>query len=256
MPDYLFGLLVILFAILIGVGGLLLTRNYVATLHRVYLSNEVVSYYLGTLAVFYGIMLGLISVGVWEGFTEARMAVGLEAGSLAAVYRDVSAYPEPLRSSLQEDLRDYTRYQIDVAWALHRKGIITRGGVERLWRFQDKLETFVPQTEAQKAIHMETLRAYDELIRQRSLRLDTINSHLPRPLWHFVIVGALLCFAVSWFFQPKSFSLHVWMTVIFAALLGLEIQLMMLMNNPYRGSIGVASDAFEVVYNMLMGGSR
>ena len=251
-PDWLFGTLVVASALLIGVGGLLFTRKWVARLHAAALNNEIVSYYLSTVAIFYGIMLGLIAVGVWEDFNSARTAVALEAGAVAALYRDVSGYPEPQRSALQADLREYTRYEIDEAWALHRKGIISHGGMDRLWRFQDKLQAFAPQTAGQTALQSQTLRAYDDLVEKRSLRLDSITSHLPAPLWRFVVVGAVLSFAVSWFLQPKSFSMHLWMTAFFAVLLGLEIHLLFLMDNPYRGSLGVTPDAFRVVYDMLM----
>jgi hypothetical protein len=250
-PDWLFGTLVVAVALLIGVGGVLLTRKWVARLHAVALHNEVVSYYLSTVAIFYGIMLGLIAVGVWEGFNSARTAVGVEAGAVAALYRDVTGYPEPQRTALQADLREYTRYEIDVAWALHRQGIISPGGMERLWRFQDKLQAFEPKTEGQTALHSQTPRAYDDLIEKRSLRLDSITSHLPGPLWRFVLVGAVLSFAVSWFFQPQDLKMHLWMTAFFAVLLGLEIHLLFIMDNPYRSSIGVSPQAFQVVYDML-----
>jgi len=252
LPDWLFGTLVVAVSLLFGVGGVLLTRKWVARLHAVALHNEVVSYYLSTVAIFYGIMLGLIAVGVWEGFNGARTTVALEAGAVAALYRDVSGFPEPTRGALQADLREYTRYEIDVAWALHRRGIISPGGMQRLWRFQDELQVFEPKTQGQQALCFETLRAYDDLIQKRSLRLDSITSHLPGPLWRFVLAGAVLSFAVSWFFQPQDLKMHLWMTAFFAVLLGLEIHLLFLMDNPYRSSIGVSPEAFQVVYDMLM----
>lgn len=252
LPDWLESILVVLLAVLVGVGGLLVSRKWVCRLHVTASHNEVVSYYLSTVAIFYGIMLGLIAVGIWEGYEGARTAVSLEAGALSALYRDVSAYPEPERGTLQADLREYTRYEIEVAWPAHRKGIITPGGIQRLWRFQDDLQAFESRTDGQKALHLETLRAYNDLIEKRSLRLDSITSHLPGPLWHFVMLGAVLSFVVSWFFQLKSFTMHVWMTAFFAALLGMEIRLLLIMNNPYRGSLGLSPDAFQLVYDMLM----
>ena len=252
LPDWVFGILSASSAIAIGVGGLLATRKCIARLHATTSYNEIVSYYLSTVAIFYGIMLGLIAVSVWEGYNGAETAVAMEAGSLAALYRDVSGYPEPDRSAMQASLREYTRYEIEVAWPEHRNGIITPGGMHRLWLFQDKLQAFEPRTQGQTALHFETLRAYDDLIQRRSLRLDTVTARLPRPLWSFVIAGAVLSFVVSWFFQLKSFTMHVWMTAFFAALLGMEIHLMVIMNHPYRGALGVSPEAFQVVYDMLM----
>jgi len=252
LPDWLYGILAVMFAVGIGVGGLLITRRRIARLHETVSHNEIVSYYLSTVAIFYGIMLGLIAVSVWEGYNGAVTAVASEAGSLSALYRDVSGYPEPTRSALQTELREYTRYEIEVAWAEHRQGIITPGGMHRLWRFQDNLQGFEPKSLGQQALHFETLRAFDDLIQKRSLRLDTITARLPRPLWDFVFLGAILSFVVSWFFQLKSFAMHVWMTAFFAALLGMEIHLLVIMNHPYRGILGVSPEAFQVVYNMLM----
>jgi len=252
LPDWVVGILSVLFAIVIGVGGLMATRKWIARLHVSVSHNEVVSYYLSTVAIFYGIMLGLIAVSVWEGYNGAVSAVALEAGSLAALYRDVSGYPEPERSALQASLREYTGYEINVAWPEHRRGLITPGGMKRLWVFQDKLQSFEPRTLGQQALYFESLRAFDDLIQRRAIRLDTVTARLPRPLWDFVFVGAVLSFVVTWFFQLKSFSMHVWMTAFFAALLGLEIHLLVLMNHPYQGVLGVSPDAFRTVYDMLM----
>ena len=46
--------------------------------------------------------------------------------------------------------------------------------------------------------------------------------------------------------------MHVWMTALFAALLGMEIDLLVIMNHPYRGSLGVNAEGFQTVYDMLM----
>lgn len=252
LPGWLYSLLSAAFAVLVGVGGLVVTRRWIARLHVTVSHNEIVSYYLSTVAIFYGIMLGLIAVSVWENYNSAVTTVAVEAGSLAALYRDVSGYPEPPRSALQEDLHEYTRYEIEVAWPEHRRGVITPGGMRRLWSFQDHLQTFQPTTAGQQALHFETLRAFDDLIQKRSLRLDSVTSRLARPLWSFVFLGAILSFVVSWFFQLKSFTMHVWMTAFFAALLGMEIHLLIIMNHPYSGVLGVSPEAFQTVYDMLM----
>ena len=252
LPDWLYGILSIAFAVLIGVGGLLVTRKWISRLHLRASHNEIVSYYLSTIAIFYGVMLGLIAVSVWESYNDAKTAVAAEVGSLAALYRDVSGYPEPERTTLQADLRQYTRYEIEVAWPEHRRGVVNPGGIKRLWLFQDKLQTFEPKTKGQEMLHVETLRAFNDLIQKRALKLDTVTSHLAPPMWEFVILGAVLSFVVSWFFQVKSFAMHLWMTIFFAGLLGMEIDLLVIMNHPYGGSLGVSPEGFQTVYDMLM----
>ena len=52
--------------------------------------------------VFYGLALALIAVNVFETYADVSKIISQEATSLAMLYRDVSTYPEPIRSQLQK----------------------------------------------------------------------------------------------------------------------------------------------------------
>jgi hypothetical protein len=69
---------------------------------------------------------------------------------LAVLSRDVSAYPEPIRSQLRKEVRDYVDYVIHEAWPLQRRGQVPSGGVERMNRAQDTLIPFEPATRGRK----------------------------------------------------------------------------------------------------------
>jgi len=112
-------------------------------------------------------------------YSDTSKVVSGEATALNALYRDVTSYPEPIRTELQGQLRDYTRYVIDDAWPLQRRGKVPGGGIERMTRFQSVLDKFEPVTEGQKFLHGETLRAYNLLIQSRRLRLDAVGTGLP-----------------------------------------------------------------------------
>jgi len=49
--------------------------------------------------------------------------ISQEATALAVLYRDVSAYSQPIRSQLQKELRDYVEYVIHEAWPLQQRGL-------------------------------------------------------------------------------------------------------------------------------------
>ena len=54
--------------------------------------------FLQYFGVIYGLLLGLLAVATYQNLSDVEKTVGNEASSLAALYRDVSAYPEPARS--------------------------------------------------------------------------------------------------------------------------------------------------------------
>ena len=51
----------------------------------------------------YGSLLGLLAVATYQNHTDVEKAVSSEASSLAAPYRDVTAYPEPQRTELKNE---------------------------------------------------------------------------------------------------------------------------------------------------------
>ncbi len=125
--------------------------------------------------VFYGLAVALMAVSVWQTYADVSKIVSGEATQLAALYRDVSGYPETLRPKLQGELRGYVEYVIQEAWPLQQKGKVPARGVERMDRFQALLIAFEPATEGQKILHAETLRAYNQMILARRLRVDSVN---------------------------------------------------------------------------------
>jgi hypothetical protein len=193
-----------------------------------------------------------LKIGVWATYSEVQGKVDHEAAALGALYRDISAYPEPVRSILQEDLRRYDRQVIDVGWPLQRHGIVPNNASAMLNDFQEHFMSFEPQNQRQNILAAEAYRAFNDLTERRRDRLNTIQDEMPAPLWTLVLAGAVICIAVSWFFLTGSFSMHFWMTVMFSALLGLLIFLIGVLDNPYREKISVSPEALERVYEQVM----
>jgi len=85
-------------------------------LHKNTQTNEMVSLMLSSFLGLYALLLGLLAVAAYQNLSDVTTVVSNEASSLAALYRDVQAYPEPTKGLLQNELRDYTRFTIDRAW--------------------------------------------------------------------------------------------------------------------------------------------
>ncbi len=253
IPQWLFGLLTMAVCVTIGVGGLFVTRPLVnRVLGPGAGANDIVSYFLSACGVFYGITLGLIAVSAWQSYSEVSSLVSREASALAALYHDVSSLPEPTGKELTADLREYTRYVIDVAWPLHRRGEVPKVGTARFDAFQAKLYAFEPLTPGKAALHAESIDKFNSLVELRRERLEAVDTGLPRALWRVVGLGAILNISITWFFRVERVRLHVMLVGITSALVGLLIFLTGAMDNPFRGEVSVGPDSFESVYEQLM----
>jgi hypothetical protein len=253
LPNWLFAALTIAAAVAIGLGGFYATRKWVRRVHGdEHSHNDIVGFYLGAICLLYGITLGLVVVGTWQTHSDVDTKVDQEASAVAALYREVSSFPDPKRAELQADLREYTRQLIDVGWPLQRRGIVPQNAASAVNALQTHLGSFEPLTEGQKTLHAEAYREFNQIVELRRTRLKSVVAGLPVLLWSVLLVGAFFIVGVSWFFHMRSQSMHFWMTVMLSGLLGLLIFLLAAMDHPYRGGISVGPEAFEMVYEQLM----
>jgi len=202
--------------------------------------------------VFYGLAVALIAVNVWQTHSDVAKTISQEATDVAALYRDVSSYPEPIRSRLQNHLRSYLDYVIHEAWPRQRMGQVPAGGVELMNQFQATLTGFEPGTEGQRLLHGETLRAYNEMIQSRRLRLDAAGTHLPAILWFIILAGALIGISSSFFFKIEDGRVHGIQVVLLAAFIGLVIFMTFALDRPFQGDLGLGPEPYQLVYDHLM----
>src|SRR6516162_6220787 len=156
-------------------------------LHRNEPSNELIIHIAGTFGLVYAVLLGLLTVATFQNTKDLQDTVGREASSLSTIYRSTDGYPEPLRSELKAELRDYMHYVIEKDWPAHRRGLVPEGGEHRLQVFRATLMSFEPATKTQELQHTELLRYLDQMMVSREQRLATVTASIPRVLWYVVI---------------------------------------------------------------------
>jgi hypothetical protein len=213
--------------------------------------NDGVGYILSFFSVVYGLLLGMLAIATYQALSDAEKTVVNETAALTSLYRGVSSYPEPSRSELQNMLGEYTRYVIEEAWPLQRKGIIPPGGSDRVTAFQVKLLAFEPQTKGQEALHAEVLRQFDTLVSARRLRLYSVQSGLPAIMWYTIAASSLVGLILVWMLDLRLMA-HLLLGGLLSFVMALMIGLIALMDNPYRGELSVSPQAFQLVYDRHM----
>ena len=253
LPLVITGAVILAALWLFAIVGLLVVRRRVLPRLRIHVEDSEFSGSLvQSIMVFYGLAVALMAVSVSQTYSEVSKVVSGEATALAALYRDVSSYPEPVRQDLQKELREYTDQVIHGAWPLQRQGKIPTAGVEHMNRFQAILVSFEPATEGQKLLHAETLRAYNQMIQARRLRLDAVNTGLPGVMWAVIVAGALIGMSSSFFFKVRDARLQGIRTLLLATFIGLVIFMIFALDRPFRGDLGIGPEPYQLIYDQLM----
>jgi hypothetical protein len=213
--------------------------------------NELVGHTTAGFSLFYGLLLGLLAVAAYQNYDEVRKSAFAEATSLANLYRDATRYPEPVRSEVQELLRDYTLYVIHKDWPAHRKGIIYRGGTNRLNMIQYAILKFRPKAVSDELLHAQTLTDFKDFASARQSRLAGVQTAIPGVLWYAVAIGALINIVLIWLLDMRFFT-HMLLGGIVAFFLGVMIFLIASMDNPMRGELSVSTGVYQFVYDGVM----
>jgi hypothetical protein len=253
LPNWLIFTLITLVSLFFSVGGQFI---FAPILKRLKVDhdqhNEMISFYLATLGVFYGITLGLVAVGAWETYSDIEANVSDEAACVASLYRDVSYYPNGKADTLKGQLKKYTEHVIQVAWPLQKNGIMPLEGTKLISIFQKTLYSFNPSNNGELVIHQEAMKQFNKLVELRRKRLDSIQAGLPAILWMVLIVGAILNIALCWLFLIPNLTMHVFLNTVVGLLLASLLFLIVALDNPYRGEFSIGPDSIELVYQSLM----
>lgn len=235
-----------------GIIGLLITR-WLTGLRRTHViaANDIVGFYFGAVVGFYGITLGLISVGVWQTYSEAETKATMEATTIESLFRTLGGYPEPLRTEMQAKVMEYTEHVITGSWPAQRKGERPSGGTAMMTALQKLLFAYEPQTQGQTVIHEEAIRQFNRTSEYRRLRSLSTSAGLPGTIWLVVMIGAAASILLTWLFSVENLRRHVFLTGLYSGLIGLLVFLIAVMDNPYRGEISVSPEAYELVLSRM-----
>jgi vacuolar-type H+-ATPase subunit I/STV1 len=86
----------------------------------------------------------------------------------------------------------------------------------------------------------------------RRLRIDAVNTGLPGIMWFVILFGALISLVSTFFFRVVDVKLHGIFVGLLAAFIGLIIMMILSLDRPFRGDLGVSSAPYELVYEQVL----
>jgi uncharacterized membrane protein YdcZ (DUF606 family) len=213
--------------------------------------NETISHGTGSYALFYALLVGLLTVAAYQNRERVEQHILAEAGAVGGLYSDMNAYPEPLRSDMKELLRDYVLFTIHKDWPAHRVGEVMNGGVNRVDAMRQLLASFEPGSASQQIVHAEVIRGFAEFSSVRQQRLAGVATRIPDILWYAVAVGALLNLVVLLMLRMKPLT-HLLLGSVSAFFLGVILLVIVVLDDPLRGETGLRPVAFELLWERQM----
>jgi hypothetical protein len=254
IPTFWLGVIIVGGFLILSLAGLWLTRPWARRHCNAY--NDLANYYIAAVGVFYALLVGLIAVATWEDYSDIESDVSSETVAIADLYHDVEGYPPELRSELREGLRLYVRHVIDEEWPDQRRGVEPKMHLRAVTDIAHRMATFEPATAGQQILHAECLRQFNAFLSARRLRLEAVDSGLPQVMWTVLLLGAAITIGMTYFLWTDNLKVHTLLTASFAAIIGLGIFLIFVLDEPLEGRVSVDPGSFQEVLTTVMGEGR
>jgi hypothetical protein len=241
-----YGVLVVSLAILLAVGGLILVEYLVPWQVRQH-HNDVAGFIYAVLGVVYAVLLGFVTIVVWEDFEEARSAADAEANELAEFFWLAQELPEPQGERIQELAQSYAKVVIDDEWSLMEQGRASPRAWALTGEMRSSIYDFEPDTDAEQVLYGQGLQRVHDLVDQRRLRLLETREGIPRVMWSILAVGGIIVVGFTYLFGLENTRSHTLMIAALAAIIALVLFTIYALNQPFAGVSRVHPDAFQLV---------
>ena len=213
--------------------------------------NASINYLTSGFSLFYGLLLGLLTVAAYQNADRVKESIMNEATSLGVIYAELNAYPEPFRSEVKELMRDYVLYTIHKEWPAHRQGKILNGGYNRAGAIFRKFSEFEPTSDANRIIHEQVIASFQGFITARQQRLSGVITSIPEVLWYAVFVGATISVFLM-ILLKIPIQQHLLLGSITAFFLGVILFVITTLDRPLRGEAGLPPDPLELLWERAM----
>ncbi|MGH3546752.1 MAG: DUF4239 domain-containing protein [Pseudonocardiaceae bacterium] len=214
--------------------------------------NSIIDILVAGTGLFYGLLLGLIAVSAYADYSTAEDSVSHEANAAGVLYRDVSNFPEPLRSELRAGVVHYLDVVMSQEFPSAHQGKLLAAATPVATDIQNGIASFAPANLGEQALDSETFRQFGNFIDARNQRLNQMQSQLPDTLWVVLILGALINLALIAMLGIDKLSAHLALSGLFAVFLSLMLFLVAALDHPFLGQYSISSDTFETIRDIVI----
>lgn len=229
-------------SILIVLLGLYLVRRTVGV-ERLKSNHEVAGFIIGIVGTIYAVLLAFVVIVEWEKHSQASTIVATEANLLGDLSRMAERLSAEQRKTVLTELVDYSRSVADDEWPVLATGNSsdkTSTLLNHLWK--SYIIDQNPQTPVESALYTESLRRVNDLSDSRRLRINASRDSLPQILWILLIGGGVVTLSFTYFFGVPNLRSQVLMVAALTGEIAFILLLIVSLDNPYRGQLGVSPD--------------
>lgn len=255
MNAWAIGFLVVVGGTVGSVLGMLAVRK-LFHITKLESNHEVAGYLLSVIGTLYAVLLGLIVVDVQSKYQQAQLMAETEANAAADLFLLSQALASPIRDRLTINISQYVDVVLEQEWGHDvPKTSFTEGSVVPLRKVWQTLGSYEPVSNREQACYSTMLTTLGQLADARRYRVVSTRGGISQILWGVLIAGGVCTVLFTYFFGVENLAAHIAMTTLVSLCLSLNVMLVVLFSNPYRGDLKIHPDGFrydqKIIHTLL-----
>lgn len=210
--------------------------------------QEIISYALNTISLFYCVLVGLVVIDVQSERDDVQEVIVKEAAILMEMYHTANSFDFIKADAVNTAIHQYAITALQTELPLMEKepdfAHLHYIHTDKLWQ---ALRTIHPADYQQLAVYQKILDNMTQLTDARFKRFSSIGGRTTTFLWVILIYGGILVIACSLMFASKSRLSHAVHLSFNVSLISLILFLIYALDSPFIGPTAVSMTAFEKV---------
>lgn len=206
--------------------------------------NEVAGFLIAVVGVVYAVTLAFIVIVTWEQYRDARDRVDTEAGSVRSLFRDSRALPEPARTQLGQLAVRYADVVAEDEWEAMDDGRSSEAVFGLISDMFATLGGVTTTNSTQETFLADALVRLNQVAQDRANRITQAEEGQVSILWAAIILGGVVTVGFALLFGVSDERLHYLMVGCFAAVLAVQILVILVLSFPFSGDVKVTPEPF------------
>jgi hypothetical protein len=216
--------------------------------------NDVAGFLVAIVAVVYAVVVGFTIVSLYEASATANQDISIEAADLLQLHYGNFVLGPTVSARIDGDVVRYARAVVD-EWPSISEGNASPQVQTSLNDVYATLAAYTPHTTAQADYLSQSIDNVDTLSQARVARqLEASESgSLPLVLWLGILLTSLITLAFALLFWLEDLRIAYAMVAGVAAVLAVNIFVLIELSYPFLGSVSVGPEKFEAVIRLVGG---
>ena len=207
--------------------------------------NEVGGILIAVSGTLYAVVLGFLTVIVWQHFVEARQIVVTEANGDIDAWHSAVGLPAMVRTHVRNDMVQYANVMVRNEWPSMRAGAFDSAPAIIIMDAIDAAAGFVPANSKESNAQVSTLQELMIVHDARQERIEVNGNGVSWFEWLVLLIGAFAVVGFCWLFGLRNARVQLVMTAAVVTITVATLVLLFELQFPFRSAIGIGPDAWN-----------